>query len=190
MLTCLKGLDDVNCSGEHLSTNCEVEGNRSTTAPLHVVLAYSNDAVVERYQKDFHISTDEAVQLFDDVKRFLWLAASEGVVAPPPKVDEGWHTFIIFTLDYQNFCGEFFGRFLHHRPQRPTDRPDGGMVVRKTIELLGAQFGGIGRLSKNWRFPGMKTDAGNLDARCSSDSVSCSPTPSCDSSISGRVKHV
>jgi len=189
MFTCTKSFDAANCGGEHTSTNLGNECNGFAVEPLHVVLAYSNDAVVERYQKDFDISADDAVQLFDDVKRFLWLAASEGVVAPPPMVDEGWHTFIIFTLDYQKFCGEFFGRFLHHRPQRATDQPDGGMVVRKTIELLNAQFGGIQRLSKNWRFPGMKADASRLHVTCSSDSVSCSPTPSCDSSISGRVKH-
>jgi hypothetical protein len=91
--------------------------------------------------------------------------------------------------DYQSFCGEFFGRFLHHRPQRSTHQPDGGMVVRKTIESLDGHFGGIQRLSKNWHFPGLKIDAGNLEVKCSSHSVSCAPTPSCESSISGRVGH-
>src|SRR5690348_8802846 len=31
-------------------------------------------------------------------------------------VDEAWHTFILFTLDYSRFCDEVFGRFIHHHP--------------------------------------------------------------------------
>src|SRR5689334_9584208 len=108
---------------------------------LQDVLAYSNDAVIERYQKDFGISPAEATLLFSDVKRFLWLASVEGVVAPPPKIDEGWHTFIIFTLDYKNFCERYFGRFMHHRPSRPTDVPDGGEAVRNTVESVKMHFG-------------------------------------------------
>lgn len=151
--------------------------------PLTEVLAYCNSAVVERYQKDFGISAAEAALLFLDVKRFLWLAAIEGVVAPSPKIDDGWHTFIIFTVDYQDFCERYFGRFMHHRPHRPTDKPDGGKAVRSTIDAVNIHFGGFKVLSNNWRFPWMKGAEDCWGGSCSSDSVSCAPTPSCDSSV-------
>jgi hypothetical protein len=99
------------------------------------------------------------------------------------------NTFIIFTLDYRDFCEHFFGRFLHHRPSRPTDKPDGGATIRRTMEALKEHFGGMQMLSDNWRFPGMKTNKSDLSAACSSDSVSCSPTPSCDSSVNTCTKH-
>lgn len=153
---------------------------RALIKPLPEVLACANDAVVERYQKDFGISRDDAMALFSDMKRFLWLAAVEGVVAPPPKIDDAWHTFIIFTADYHEFCWRYFGRFMHHRPQRPSDKPDGGKAVRRAIESVKLHFGGFEALSDNWRFPSMRDCWGGS---CSSNSVSCSPTPSCDSSV-------
>src|ERR1700730_8937382 len=115
--------------------------------PLPEVLAYDNDAVIDRYQKDFGISAEDAALLFSDVKRFLWLAAVEGVVAPPPKIDDGWHTFIIFTLDYQKFCERYFGRFMHHRPHGLADKLDGGNAVRSTVESVIVHFGGFEAVS-------------------------------------------
>ncbi|MYM25498.1 hypothetical protein GTP46_22975 [Duganella sp. FT135W] len=31
-------------------------------------------------------------------------------------IDEVWHTHILFTQDYLNFCMSVFGEFLHHAP--------------------------------------------------------------------------
>jgi hypothetical protein len=33
-----------------------------------------------------------------------------------PKVDTIWHTHILFTKEYANFCTTVFGRFIHHTP--------------------------------------------------------------------------
>ena len=30
--------------------------------------------------------------------------------------DEVWHQHILFTQDYEHFCHEIFGRFIHHTP--------------------------------------------------------------------------
>ena len=38
------------------------------------------------------------------------------VAMPSQVVDDLWHEFILFTRDYQNFCQQAFGRFLHHTP--------------------------------------------------------------------------
>lgn len=32
------------------------------------------------------------------------------------RVDEAWHQFILFTVQYQDFCERFFGRYVHHAP--------------------------------------------------------------------------
>ncbi len=29
-------------------------------------------------------------------------------------LDEMWHTFILFTNDYADFCNQFFGHYIHH----------------------------------------------------------------------------
>ncbi|MFO0691757.1 MAG: hypothetical protein U0900_23885 [Myxococcota bacterium] len=38
------------------------------------------------------------------------------VSMPSQAVDDLWHEFILFTRDYQTFCDQAFGRFLHHTP--------------------------------------------------------------------------
>ena len=31
-------------------------------------------------------------------------------------VDEVWHTFILFTIEYRKFCNTIFGEYIHHEP--------------------------------------------------------------------------
>ena len=35
---------------------------------------------------------------------------------PSQVADDLWHEFILYTLKYENFCKQAFGRFLHHAP--------------------------------------------------------------------------
>lgn len=140
---------------------------------LEELSAYRNDAVVDRYRKDLSLSYGQASQLFSDVKRFLWLGSvANGRIAPPPKIDDGWHTFIIFTEDYADFCEQYFGRFRHHRPARPDDSPDGGITLRRTIKAINDNFGPIAGLSRNWEFPILQ-DEGQCWGTCTVPSTNC-----------------
>ncbi|GAA2779382.1 glycine-rich domain-containing protein [Crossiella cryophila] len=47
-------------------------------------------------------------------------------LVPSAKVDIGWHTFILDTLEYERFCWNLAGRFLHHVPTDPSEGEDGG----------------------------------------------------------------
>ena len=51
-------------------------------------------------------------------KFFLYNLMAEGkfVSMPSQAVDDLWHEFILFTRDYNNFCKQAFGQFLHHTP--------------------------------------------------------------------------
>lgn len=31
-------------------------------------------------------------------------------------IDEGWHSFLLYTEDYASFCNEYLGEFVHHVP--------------------------------------------------------------------------
>jgi hypothetical protein len=55
----------------------------------------------------------------DQGLRQLYSAAVRDMrVAMPSKlVDAAWHTHITYTQDYQVFCQNVFGRFLHHTPE-------------------------------------------------------------------------
>ena len=52
-----------------------------------------------------------------EYRRFLVLTQVAGVqVCPSDDVDQAWHLHITRTADYERFCREVFGRFLHHHP--------------------------------------------------------------------------
>ncbi len=54
--------------------------------------------------------------------------------APSPLVDVGWHTFILYTKDYAEFCRSRAGRFIHHEPN---DKPGFPMESGGTCATIG-----------------------------------------------------
>ncbi|TQF71380.1 glycine-rich domain-containing protein [Pseudoalteromonas luteoviolacea] len=88
------------------------------------VMAYQNDNVIDKFTESFDVSRDESAAIFEEMKKLLWLmhhASSEsgpGIYVHKEIliIDEMWHTFILFTRDYEAFCHHFFGEFLHHSP--------------------------------------------------------------------------
>ncbi len=136
-----------------------------TRSSLARVLRYENDAVVAKMMKEYKLSLEDATVLFKDTLRFLWLCGTfKGDITPPKKIDKGWHTFILFTMDYQKFCHKYFGRFIHHRPHRPTDAPDDGSGIRRVLSLVSEHLGS--KLSNNWRF-GKAAGCGRSEGWCS-----------------------
>lgn len=89
---------------------------------------YKNENVVRRFTETWDVPHDEALELFEDMKKWLWLSdynykqsKSEqhihlAISQSTKLIDEMWHTFILFTRDYCEFCTCYFGRYLHHRP--------------------------------------------------------------------------
>jgi len=111
------------------------------------VLAYRHPGVVRRYAKEQHASREEAEEVFQETLKWLYLCGcglGDGFAcAMTPeiaKVDEMWHTFLMFTRDYAEFCERSFGFFLHHVPNDDEDpAPAGG--AEEVREQLGRQFG-------------------------------------------------
>jgi hypothetical protein len=122
--------------------------------------------LVARLQEKLNLSKEDAELLFQDTMRFLYLVTVNTPADPlyPPKmVDEGWHHFLMFTQDYQKFCQDFFGRFIHHRPRYIEDLADPDHVEAKaraahTITLARQVFG---ELSEFWT-----TASGDCLATC------------------------
>jgi len=52
---------------------------------------------------------------------FVMGSTGEGAsMAPSLQVDPGWHTLILHTAWYANWCERSFGCFLHHQPNSKT----------------------------------------------------------------------
>lgn len=73
--------------------------------------------LVERIMCDERMEEDLAERVMDQALAFLATsAASDEQLAPSPTVDIGWHTFLLYTREYSEFCDRVAGRFLHHVP--------------------------------------------------------------------------
>ncbi len=84
---------------------------------LRKVLSYKNQNLTNLFIERLNLTKAEADRLLSDTLKFLFLCATTGKpLAPPKKIDEGWHYFILCTEDYEIFCREHFGMFIHHRP--------------------------------------------------------------------------
>lgn len=66
------------------------------------------------------LSDEELALVLQGLRQYfqLWdLAGNNGMVAMPSRVvDVAWHEFILTTRQYEEFCNNGFGRFLHHTP--------------------------------------------------------------------------
>lgn len=93
----------------------------SAEGSLAGALAYEQPSLVARFISIYEVSEDEARELFDDLKRWLWLKAQADapfleVTQDMQILDEMWHCFILFTEEYATFCETRLGPFVHHHP--------------------------------------------------------------------------
>ncbi len=80
---------------------------------------YVNEDVVDKYATEFKLPRDTAAAHFNQLKYFLRRCSmSDQPQTPTRDIDNIWHTFLLFTSDYAEFCGVFFGKFIHHKPDR------------------------------------------------------------------------
>lgn len=76
--------------------------------------------IVERLHKDKRWHEKKALKAIEDYKKFLLLQKKyEGkqTFVPSLKIDEVWHSHILFTKQYHEDCQNLFGRYLHHQPE-------------------------------------------------------------------------
>lgn len=87
-----------------------------------LALAYQNDEIVASFRRTYGVSLEEARQLFEEVKKWLWLCGTRPrsmrltVFGPMRLLDEMWHTFILFTREYSEYCQTHYGFYIHHAP--------------------------------------------------------------------------
>lgn len=125
---------------------------------LEETIAYRNDRVVNKFQVLYAVSRLEALEIASEANKWLWLNArlkqdrSQKVEGAPRilvvhtgmvVVDEFWHTFILHTRDYEQFCREYLGTFIHHTPAAPDFQPlsleETELQLRYICEVLGEE---------------------------------------------------
>lgn len=119
---------------------------------------YRNDAVVNRFLETWALPVAEAEDIFEETKKWLWLSAYNkerqedsiklAISQSLKLIDEMWHTFILFTKDYCNFCERYFGYYIHHWPTPRADydqtiaeyEREPKAVIARNRELFAAQY--------------------------------------------------
>lgn len=91
---------------------------------LSEVLEYQNERIVDSFSKKYCVTKEQSMLIFQETLKWLWLCHESEKVPELTLfidkttyiIDEMWHTFILFTKDYRNFCLDYFGHFIDHEP--------------------------------------------------------------------------
>src|SRR4051812_11778890 len=84
-----------------------------------------------KLQRDHGFDLAQSGLVLEGLRQYFLacLSAQRGgfsrVVGMPSKaVDAAWHEFILMTRDYEKFCENAFGKYLHHTPAEQMTEPD------------------------------------------------------------------
>jgi hypothetical protein len=95
------------------------------SAAVFGALDFEAPYLIEKLLKDHVVdSAEEANALFTEVKRYLVLNQIDRTKAWKMyslRVDEVWHQFVLFTVEYSSFCDKYFGHYAHHAPSNAPD---------------------------------------------------------------------
>lgn len=94
------------------------------------------------------LAADLPGRVMDQALAFLAACATATEpLGPSELVDIGWHTFILHTRDYADFCQRLAGRFIHHQPDPPSEEtgptapePLGAPISRSVAAIRAAGF--------------------------------------------------
>jgi hypothetical protein len=101
-------------------------GSKDAAQTIKTAMKHDMKAVMARYAEKTRLPPDVLKEHEREIKRFLALSAiNPGKYGMRGPLDELWHTFIIFTSAYANFCRLLGGGFIHHLPETPGRRPSG-----------------------------------------------------------------
>lgn len=91
---------------------------------LEAILAYQNEDIISRFLDKYNVTEEEAFDIFQETKKFLYLSHFKKIFITDDLliVDEMWHNFILFTVDYHKFCEEYLGGYKHHSPTSKAEK--------------------------------------------------------------------
>lgn len=108
---------------------------------------------IRRYNSDTDLPTSRAM-----VDAFLQWASlaplnreDQQITMFVSPVEEAFHSFVLNTRLYQEFCDRFLGFFFHHEPLTDGNGPEVEALARRTVSLLQQEFGNeLHPLLRDW----------------------------------------
>ncbi|HNP19376.1 MAG TPA: hypothetical protein PKL31_13145 [Fulvivirga sp.] len=94
---------------------------------VDVLECENEENIILGFMDRYDVSHEEAKDIFEETKKWLYLASQseeESVFIDQPLliIDEMWHTFILHTKQYYNFCLRNFKKIIHHLPTLPQEK--------------------------------------------------------------------
>jgi hypothetical protein len=120
-----------------------------------------------------------AERIMDQALGYLKLTAMRPgeSFAPSPLVDIGWHSFILYTREYAEFCDHLVGRFIHHAPTDEggvSPRPSGPNRTSAAMRVAGISLDEMLWSADCGCRCGARKDSSDLNAAPASQNVRCS----------------
>ncbi len=96
--------------------------------------------MVARIVRDEGMGQALAERVMDQALAFLGACVvnPNAGLSPSGLVDIGWHTFILHTSDYAEFCKSVAGWFLHHVPTAGSREATKGVGIAATMAIIEA----------------------------------------------------
>jgi hypothetical protein len=122
-----------------------------------------NQLVAHLRKSQPQIGEEMAERAMDQAIAFMLLISLDSESHSPSHiVDLAWHTFVLHTREYANFCEQIAGRFIHHAPELIVDdKPQSSDHLLTPIAMLAV---GIQVDSELW------SDVADCNSYCSGDS--------------------
>lgn len=99
-----------------------VFSNLNDETKIKLALSYENADIITKFCSEYDFEQEVAKDYFIEVKKFLYLCANTtDRLAPSAEIDKIWHTFILFTKDYRQYCIHFLGKFIDQVPEVKKD---------------------------------------------------------------------
>ncbi|MET8336762.1 hypothetical protein ABZV14_08070 [Streptosporangium canum] len=116
-----------------------------------------------------------AEQIMEQALSFLAACAVRPYarLAPSELVDIGWHTFILYTREYAEFCEQVASRFINHAPEDPSILAPAGSNAVATVAVMREL--GLPVIADLWAHPTDCTGSGT--GKCSQCHRGCTDSP-------------
>lgn len=104
---------------------------------IEQIMDYQMPEVIKRCKKDFNYTDDDMRIIEREFKRFIVMSVilkDTGIGMYSKDVDNLWHSFILFTKEYTDFCTTFNGKFIHHVPEVEEKTPEKRAEVQKDFQ--------------------------------------------------------